>query len=372
MEAPVLSDKQARRSISGKQKRKDPVKNVLMNPYDDKWSPLDDQVQEEILQKMKSTFEKLKLGEPVIKRELRDIKVKKNSKKKQEKTRQKLYKIREWTTEQRQLRGQFVTGINAVTRHLEKGLLQLVIICADTYNSTPIILKHFRGLCSSRKCPAVKVANFSCTLGPLVYMKSVAVIGFKEIIASDSPFIALIDFIKSVAPPITDIWNEHMDTNSEVSINKPTNIKNVGLVSHTDNNDTKQKASIKVEAKPVVAKATGIQHKSGLTSIPSASEPNKNYDYLYIYKEKLAQGLGTLGDFLSLDGRSSKNEADYIPSDFSDSDSDKEIEKVRIKPEIKAEKRKIDTGELYKDVNIKRVNTGPKKIKKVKKKKNKN
>jgi len=74
--------------------------------------------------------------------------------------------------------GSFVMGINAVTRALERGALELVVISG---RANPLFVQHLPLLCSHKDCKWSTIADMSCeTLGGFFDIKRLAAFGLRR------------------------------------------------------------------------------------------------------------------------------------------------------------------------------------------------
>ncbi len=74
---------------------------------------------------------------------------------------------------------QFVVGINAVTRSLERNKLRAGLICLTAQPS--MVTQHILMLSVTRNCPVMALPNLTSTLGPLLGIRSSLAVGIKVI-----------------------------------------------------------------------------------------------------------------------------------------------------------------------------------------------
>ena len=74
---------------------------------------------------------------------------------------------------------QFVVGINAVTRTLERNELRAGLICLTAQPS--MVTQHILMLSATRNCPIMALPNLTSTLGPLLGIRSALAVGIKVI-----------------------------------------------------------------------------------------------------------------------------------------------------------------------------------------------
>ncbi|KAL5476057.1 hypothetical protein EMCRGX_G025959 [Ephydatia muelleri] len=99
---------------------------------------------------------------------------------------------------------QIVLGINAVTRHLEKGNLRAGVVCLS---AKPAILQHhLLMLAATRDARLVALPALSETISPHLGVKSALAIGFKKPDGNEDYFQSVVQVISDVAPPIRIPW----------------------------------------------------------------------------------------------------------------------------------------------------------------------
>ena len=80
--------------------------------------------------------------------------------------------------------GSFVMGINAVTRALERGELELVVISG---RASPLFVQHLPLLCSHNDCKWSTIADMSCEiLGGFFDIKRLAAFGMRRRVSLNS------------------------------------------------------------------------------------------------------------------------------------------------------------------------------------------
>ncbi|CAI9726459.1 Hypothetical predicted protein [Octopus vulgaris] len=115
---------------------------------------------------------------------------------------------------------QYVIGLNSVTRHLEKNLLSLVLVCGSAHPKH--MTRHIAELSAIRGCPAVSLKNLGSTLASSLNIKSCITIGFKK---STDGKCFFKDFISSVKAPeinlpfMTNYVAQHSNVLTEVNAN---------------------------------------------------------------------------------------------------------------------------------------------------------
>ncbi|EDO39991.1 predicted protein [Nematostella vectensis] len=182
--------------------RKALAKKKLAAPFTLKWPRLEQEHCSEILEEITHKFPPC-------------LKIKPFSKKKQKmlKTERAKSYIKDME-KQKEVRKYFVFGINGVTRALEKDQLSLTLVCRSIQPET--MTHHLLLLGATRQTPILCLHQLSPTLAPLLRLKRVSAIGFRK--AEQSPFTALVEFIKEKVPPIEVPWlevvPEHQDVQS--------------------------------------------------------------------------------------------------------------------------------------------------------------
>jgi len=300
MAAPTLASISAKRKkqILKKQPPKK-AKRVLHSPFESKWPVIDTDVSESILKDMHKTFFELNLKpskhawDPASRGKNAGQKSKDQSN----------HSV--WTKEQHHIRNQLVFGINAVTRHLEKNKLLLVVV--DRSSEPAILTKHLVALTAVRRCPALAIPNLAKRLATHLGVTSLVALGFKK--TDETIFSYLIKSIVRCVVPIELPWirdgqeeNEHLDTPSVQQITslntspKIVNGKESPDLEHSDKSDIRTNEHVKSQQKSSNKRKT---HHVPLEEFP--------FKHLYVFKKEKNFG----SDFIKF-SKDDSDEADTV------------------------------------------------------------
>ncbi|XP_072017906.1 ribonuclease P protein subunit p38-like [Amphiura filiformis] len=208
MSAPTVK-KQAK-TVRGKKKDQVTVKNVLFSPYVPEWPGVAVGETPKILEQISRTFEPYRI--------LPNMKKMKQGKTWAEKkwTTESLVRVEEAKKRKVELRSYVVFGVNGTTKSLEKGQLDLVVVCRSA--KPPILTGHLLTLAACRGVPALALSGLSETLSKMMRARSIIALGFNKCCkdnASASEFTKLANFIKDRTPAVTLPWLQYKDTNLE-------------------------------------------------------------------------------------------------------------------------------------------------------------
>lgn len=187
--------------------RKQILKNCLQDPYDISWPQLEKGVNSYVISKLKSFFQ----SHPELK------KVKSGGKRK---------RSEQSPENQDPLRDHIFTGINVVTKKLERGSLDLVLVCKSA--KPKILVQHFIPLCSTRTTPAASIGGLSKALGTDLNLKSVLAFGI-SLPDGVSDLRTLVESITPKLPKIDVPWLREIEEQSLISTENGSRISETEL-----------------------------------------------------------------------------------------------------------------------------------------------
>ncbi|KAK6195810.1 hypothetical protein SNE40_001163 [Patella caerulea] len=307
---PVLSKHQQNQSIrantEAKKKVKPQFKNVLRNPYTEAWPFVPEDIQTEVLNKLKECVP-VKLQPVFHSNKERKIFLK------QKKENQLSSEQSEEVDKRKQMRNELSIGINTVTKALEKDRLRLVIVSRET--KIKILTQHLLPLVAVRNCPAICLPNLSENIAQFTGIQSISALGFKKM-EETSLFDEFVEYVSKKAPPVKLSWLPEEQQNSD---------------------------EVNVE---IAESKTELHEMKPQKKEPSDSK--KDYSYLYVYKKENELG----DDFISLKDSGTMNEEDYFPT---------ETKKLKLKgqtPLLSFKYRGVDVGAMKRNENRKRKKKG--------------
>ncbi|KAJ8310008.1 hypothetical protein KUTeg_011873 [Tegillarca granosa] len=346
-------------------KQRKSTKNVLISPYDNKWYNLEEQIQNDILDKLSGIF--IEYGLKAEKKQKFKGKNKSGSET-EEKQKDKCSNTDVFDKKTKELRSQLVFGINEVTRHLERDNLRLVLVSGSA--KPAVITKHLLELSSTRTCQALCLSDLNKRLSQVLEFRSILAIGFKKNISDFDHLKEFIDFCTSNAPTTTDV--SYLDLKCDRSIESDMKTKNPDL--SDSNNVTKQTAPVTMETNFEKQKLTNyksielaeesekILKKNNVPVHKSQTEkPSEDYSRFYVYKTKKEDQIRNNLDFIAF------SMTDVSTTELSE---DEDVALTKDKTKSKNLKRKnVQDAETLIPVQIKQMKSNPKKQKSKKEKK---
>ncbi|XP_065841082.1 ribonuclease P protein subunit p38-like [Oscarella lobularis] len=167
------------RIMLNRKKAKTLVKHRLESPYRLTWPRVEKSVREEVLQKLQKSLEVLL----PLKSPLTDPELVKSAK---------------------EMRGGLAVGINEVTRGIEKGQIDLLLVCLS--EEPAVFTQHLISLSCLRRCHAVGLCDLSKTVAHCLGVKRVTALGFKTAEARGGHFQSLVEFVKEKTPDVQLDW----------------------------------------------------------------------------------------------------------------------------------------------------------------------
>ncbi|GAB1600299.1 uncharacterized protein LOC115215042 [Argonauta hians] len=190
--ATTLSAREQAMSLqqTAKRQKKKAVKSVLITPFNTHWPSIPHEDEQKILGNLK------KILLPIYHKKSEQPGI----------------------AERQAMQTQYIIGLNAVTRHLEKNLLCLVITCGSARPKH--ITQHIAELSAIRGCPAVAVKNLGKTVASALNISSCMTIGFKKCVEGKSYFKEFISSVKAPKislPFMNDYVAQHANVLTEIN-----------------------------------------------------------------------------------------------------------------------------------------------------------
>ncbi|XP_039264446.2 ribonuclease P protein subunit p38-like [Styela clava] len=169
------------------------LKNCLQEPYDLSWPQLEKGVNSFVLSELKRFIQK----HPELK------KVRSAGKRKQS---------QEKLEDKDSLRNHIFTGINIITKKLERGSLDLVLVCKSA--KPTLLTQHLIPLSVTRSSPAACISGLSSALGSELNLKSVLAFGI-FLPENDTELRAVVDSITPKLPKIDIPWLRGLENENQ-------------------------------------------------------------------------------------------------------------------------------------------------------------
>jgi len=156
-------------------------KNILKESFADAVPPISKEAQEEVFKLLLREFRGIPRAHKFVERRKRLITKGKLNKLEQanpERAKKLSDQYEEMGKKLTSLKKTLVYGTNSVTRQLEKGELELVLVCADT--NPRILVQHYSALCKSKSACLLPLPSGSKHLGKIFGLNSLCALGFKR------------------------------------------------------------------------------------------------------------------------------------------------------------------------------------------------
>ncbi|KAL5005520.1 hypothetical protein ScPMuIL_018976 [Solemya velum] len=235
---------------------------------------LKEEIQAQILEKLKSTFEPLGIDQKKFK---------------SKKLREQAIAINEAeSVQRRKLRSTLLFGVGAVTRAVEKDNARLILVSQQV---EPVLLtKHLITLCAVRKCPAICLRELAAVMMPVLNFTSLITMGFKKT-EEDTPFEDFIKFATELAPVIVPAWLD-IDDSLEHNVDPKTYIIRGGegtihimTESHATGVESHATGAESHTTDTTQSNNTAVDKKSCGSSTQGASSLC-DYSRFYVYKNR--------------------------------------------------------------------------------------